>query len=167
MYVCMFTCASVNMFTNDLANMFTSALANMFTSASANMFTSDLANMFTSELEKCKKFNLANMFFSDVDWWICWSCTRNMTLDPKNSFPVLFWDYMASCCQVRGMFSICFISEGKHDWCLHEGPPLDLLSFIFYLLWFASNLFPHFLHLFVLNHFRILMTLIWSSKIFH
>ena len=78
----------------------------------------------------------------------------------ENTFPVLFWDYVADCLWLRGMVPICLLREGKYDRFLHKGLLLDWLIFLLYLLQFVCcskysakttnilfwNLFLHFLH---------------------
>ena len=94
----------------------------------------------------------------------------------ENTFPVLFWDYVADCLWLRGMVSICLLREGKYDRFLHKGLLLDWLIFLLYLLQFVCcskysakatvflflNLFLHFLHPLVLKHLRIFVTVMQS-----
>ena len=107
----------------------------------------------------------------------------------ESTFSVPFGDYVADCWWLRGMVSICLIGKSEYNWFLHEyeGLLLDWLIFLLYLLqsvccskysakttnFSILNPFLHFLHPFVLKHFRTFVTVSNAiyvslpSKVFH
>ena len=102
----------------------------------------------------------------------------------ESTFTVPFWDYLADCWWLRGMFSICLIrNEIRLTPAQRTSPWLDI--FLLYLLQYICcskysakttnfsifNLFLHFLHPFVLKNFRNFVTVIqpkfhWLLKTF-
>ena len=103
----------------------------------------------------------------------------------ESAFLMSFWNYVTNCWWLCGMVSIFLIRKGKYDWFFLEGLLLGWLIFLLFLLqsvyclkysaettnFSILNLFLHFLHPFVVKHFRIFVAVMWSKfhclKIFH